>query len=118
VFLSFKYPALDGSGIDWWDELQRRLETLPEFTEEHDRLSMLLFGASQRLAFDSEGRVLLPQEFAAHAEITENAAFVGMGRSFQIWEPAALARHQAELRERARREGTILPPLPPAGRRE
>ena len=60
---------------------------------------------------DPEGRVILPEILAEHAHITESAAFVGLGKSFQIWEPARFADHQASLRERARRQGTRLPPL-------
>jgi len=44
---------------------------------------------------------VLPEEIIAHANITEQAAFVGMGRKFQIWEPEALKIHQAEARARA-----------------
>ena len=53
---------------------------------------------------------MLPEKFAAHAHITESAAFVGLGPTFQIWEPNRFAEHQAALRERARRQGTRLPP--------
>jgi MraZ protein len=111
VFPSFKFPALDGSGIDRMDELAARLDTLDEFSEEHENLATLLFGASQPLPFDSEGRIVLPENLAEHATITESAAFLGLGKSFQIWEPNRLADHQAGLRERARRQGTRLPPL-------
>jgi MraZ protein len=117
VFPSYKYDALDASGIERIEELTARLDTLEQFSDEHENLATLLFGASQRLPFDNEGRVLLPPNLAAHAQITDSAAFVGLGRSFQIWEPSRFAVHQAALRERARRQGTRLPPLA-AGRRE
>ena len=48
---------------------------------------------------------------AEHASIGESAAFVGLGKSFQIWEPSRFAEHLANLRERARRQGTKIPPL-------
>ncbi len=111
VFPSFKYRALDASGIDRMDELAARLETLDEFSEEHENLAALLFGASQPLPFDSEGRIVLPEKLAEHALISESAAFVGLGKSFQIWEPNRFADHEAGLRDRARRQGTRLPPL-------
>src|SRR3984893_17944008 len=58
----------------------------------------------------SGGRIILPEILAEHAHITESAAFVGLGKSFQIWEPTRFAEHQAVLREPARRQGTRLPP--------
>jgi MraZ protein len=80
----------------------------------------MLFAESQALPFDTEGRIILPENLAGHAHITESAAFVGLGKSFQIWEPTRFADHQAMLRERSRRQGTRLPPLggSPERRRE
>jgi MraZ protein len=117
VFPSFKHEALDASGIRRMEEMSERLNGLDEFSEEHENLSML-FASAQALPFDSEGRIVLPENLAEYAHITESAAFVGLGKSFQIWEPNRFADHQAMLRERARRQGTRLPPLGgPAGRR-
>jgi MraZ protein len=110
VFPSFRHEALDASGIKRMEEMSERLNSLDEFSEEHENLSML-FASSQALPFDPEGRIMLPENLAAYAHITESAAFVGLGKSFQIWEPNRFADHQATLRERARRQGTRLPPL-------
>ena len=110
VFPSFKYNALDASGIKRMEEMSERLNTLDEFSEEHENLAML-FAASQALPFDTEGRIVLPESLAEYAHITESAAFVGLGKSFQIWEPTRFGDHQATLRERARQQGTSLPPL-------
>ncbi len=55
---------------------------------------------------------MLPQVLAEHAGITDYAAFVGQGRTFQIWEPERFKTHQSELRERARRQGMTVPPAP------
>jgi len=71
----------------------------------------MLFAAAQPLPFDTEGRIVLPESLVEYAHITESAAFVGLGKSFQIWEPNRFADHQATLRERARQQGTRLPPL-------
>ena len=110
IFPSFKYEALDASGIKRMEEMGERLNTLDEFSEEHENLSML-FASSQPLPFDTEGRIVLPESLAVYAHISDSAAFVGLGKSFQIWQPDRFADHQAMLRERARRQGTSLPPL-------
>jgi MraZ protein len=108
VFRSFKLTALEGSGIDRMEEMSARIDALDEFSEDRDALSAI-FADAQQLAFDGEGRIVLPPALAEHAGITENAAFVGLGRTFQIWEPQRFEHHQEELRERARRQGTTLP---------
>jgi MraZ protein len=57
------------------------------------------------LAFDDEGRVVLPEAFIAHAHIEERIAFVGLGRKFQLWDPERLApieRMRLELARKSR----------------
>ena len=112
-FRSFKTAAIEGSGIDRIEEMSARLDTLDQFSEDYDTIAAI-FSDAQQLPFDGEGRVVLPEDLAGHAGITESAAFVGLGRTFQIWEPEAHKRHQAEMRERARRQGATLPAMRPA----
>jgi MraZ protein len=110
VFPSYKYPALEANGIEWMEELAARLDTLDKFSDQHENLEML-FASSRELPFDGEGRIALPADLATHAGITESVAFVGVGRNFQLWEPARFADHAANLRERARTQGTLIPAL-------
>lgn len=115
VFPSFKYEALEASGIKRMEEMTTRQATLDEFSDEHENIGML-FATSQALPFDTEGRIVLPEALAEYAHISDAAAFVGLGKSFQIWEPNRLADHQASVRERARQQGTRLPPPAAAAR--
>jgi MraZ protein len=108
VFPSYKYPALEANSIDWMSELAERLDTLDKFSDEHENLE-LLFASSRELPFDPEGRIILPPDLAEHAALTDSVAFVGAGRSFQLWEPTRYAEHAALLRERARQQGTRVP---------
>ena len=109
VFPSFKHEALEGSGIKRMEEMSERLDALDEFSEERENLSVL-FASSQALPFDPEGRIVLPENLATYAHISDTAAFVGLGKSFQIWEPNRFADHQTMLRDRARQQGASLPP--------
>ena len=114
TYRSIKFPALEAAGVDRYEELASRLEQLPEFSEERDALASIL-ADSQQLPFDSEGRIILPQSLGEHAGLNSHAAFVGLGRSFQIWEPERFKQHQEAMRERARERGLTLPPraMPP-----
>jgi MraZ protein len=102
--------SLEGSGMDRVEDLTRRIEALAEFSEERDALAAI-FADMQQLPFDGDGRIMLPSEFCEHAGIVleGGAAFVGNGKTFQIWEPGRFERHQQERRARAR--GITLPPL-------
>lgn len=115
VFPSFTIAAVEGCGTDFLEELAASASaSFDVFSTEQDDLNTLIFSSSHQLAFDPEGRVLLPEEILSHAGIGEQCAFVGKGRTFQLWEPEALKAHQAEARSRAlksRPQLTLRPPV-------
>jgi MraZ protein len=79
-------------------ELTAALETLDEFSDDHDDLAMTLFAESCSAMPDAEGRIMLPERLIVHAGLTDQIAFVGMGRRFALWHPAAAAARAAEAR--------------------
>ena len=107
AFPSHRVEAIEGFSIDFMDHLSARVSEIDFFSQ--DDLSMTVFSDSQQLTFDSTGRVQLPEGFRSHAGITDRAAFVGLGPTFQIWEPARLARHKVEARQRARDKRLTIP---------
>jgi MraZ protein len=109
VYRAVKLPAIEGSGLDRAEDLSRRIDRLPELSDERDALSALL-GELRPLDFDGEGRIVLPAEFVHHASLSDAAVFVGCGPTFQIWEPERFRRHQDEMRTRIRERGLTLPP--------
>jgi MraZ protein len=108
---SFKHPAVYCAGMDFMETLIAETQKSQLFSDEHDHLTMTLFGDAKQLAFDGEGRILLPPVLAQHANITDTAAFVGRGRSFEIWEPRALEGYKAQARRHSFDQGG--PPHPP-----
>jgi len=105
---SFKYEAIDGTGSDHLAEMMEGLNTLDQYSNRRDDLS-LVFAESRALQIDGEGRIVLPDELKDHAHIGDEVAFVGLGTMFQLWEPGRFTRHRAEARERSRRDGVTLP---------
>jgi MraZ protein len=102
VYPSFTSAAIEGCGSDFLEQLaDSTTAAFDLFSPEQDDINTLIFSSSHQLAWDPEGRVVLPEEILAHANITEQAAFVGKGRTFQIWEPEALKKQTAEARARA-----------------
>jgi MraZ protein len=102
VYPSFTSAAIEGCGSDFLVQLaDSTTASFDLFSAEQDDINTLIFSSSHQLAWDPEGRVLLPEEILAHANITEQAAFVGKGHTFQIWEPEAFKAHTAEARRRA-----------------
>ncbi len=108
VFPSFKTSAIEGGGIDRLERMQAQLETLPEFSAERESLAML-FADVEQLTFDPEGRITLSERLREAAGIADTAVFVGLGSSFQIWEPAAFAEARQKARDFARTNGLSIP---------
>jgi MraZ protein len=106
---SNRAEALDGTGSDYVEEMKDRVETIDQFSDEHENLS-LFFADAHPLTMDGEGRIVLPEPLKDYAHITTDVAFVGLGAMFQIWEPRRYSEHRATVRERARSQGTTLPP--------
>jgi len=109
AFPSFKYPAIQCAGMDWMAALTENVGKVDLFSDEHDDLTATLFADAKQLAFDGEGRIMLPESLAKHAAIGETAAFVGRGKTFEIWQPEALEKYKAEARRRALEKGRTLP---------
>lgn len=86
-------PAVVGCDLEY---MLRHSEAVDEFQaleDPHQALSATILADSRQLAFDPEGRILLPADLLAHANISDRASFVGRGKTFQIWEPEALEAH-------------------------
>jgi MraZ protein len=72
-----------------------------DFSDEQDNLSDLIFSSTHKLSIDSDGRIILPESLRQHAEIENQSAFVGKGKTFQIWKPSEHNQFQKHARERA-----------------
>lgn len=95
-------PALDAGGHRLLGEIDAFLSGLPPYSDERDQLSTALFGTSEILKVDPEGRVGVTEAVRAHAGLQEAVTFVGLGHKFQLWRPDRFEAHLAEARERVR----------------
>ncbi|MBO6782173.1 MAG: division/cell wall cluster transcriptional repressor MraZ [Alphaproteobacteria bacterium] len=115
AFPSFKSPAVQCSGMDRMEQLAAGVDSYDLFSDEHDTLTATLFANAEQLAFDGEGRVLLPESLISHANLSDQAAFVGRGPVFEIWNPEAFEAYQAEAVRQAAEQKLTLRQAPPGG---
>ena len=97
--------CLEGAGFDRFENL------LSGFKDSfvpaaRDEAAELIMEELRELPLDGDGRVVLPDEFIAKANLKDQAAFVGRGWKFQIWEPTAFA---AAKKAKLQRVATIKP---------
>jgi len=117
AFKSHRSVAIEACGFGFMDRLNESMfSALDLYSEDQDDIAATMFGDSQMLPFDGDGRIILPRDMIEFAEITDRAAFIGKGPIFQIWNPDHLARHKAAARTRMRERGLTLPLRPGEGR--
>jgi len=106
---SHRSGSLEAWPASVFQTLAGRLDSLDLFSEAHDDLATALYADAVPLTPDAEGRIVLPEELIAHAGLTEAVAFVGKGRVFELWEPAAFDSRKAEALARAQSQRLALP---------
>lgn len=104
----FVHPSLDATALDCGgarllSEINAFLDSMPPYSQEREDLATALLGTSEVLRLDSEGRVVLSERLRSMLGLKDEAAFVGHGHKFQIWEPSRFAAHLEEAKARVRR---------------
>jgi MraZ protein len=100
--------AIDAGGQPLFDLVAGLLTGLDPYSDERDELATVLFGESESLKIDQDGRIILTEALRAHAAIAGEAVFVGLGDKFQIWEPSRFHTHLAKARETVREHRKLL----------
>ena len=125
----YVYPSLEAQAVDCGGNALKQaiddvLARYSPYSDPWETLSVALYGASEILKIDGEGRVVLTEMVKATAGITSEVTFVGQGHKFQIWEPARFRARfeEAKLRLREVRQqlgsGYAAPSPRPPGARE
>src|SRR6266542_1389760 len=71
-------PAVDAGGNALLAEIEALIASYPPYSDERDAFTLSLYGTSETLKIDGEGRVILSDALKDHAGITEAIAFVGL----------------------------------------
>ena len=111
---SHQYPCIEAWPQAAFDALTAELERFSEISEQHEDLATALFADAYPLESDKEGRVIVPEDLLAHANITVPVAFMGIGSRFQLWEPEAAAERRVAARVRTREQAQATPARPGA----
>jgi MraZ protein len=100
LYPSLDGPCIEGCGMDRIETLAEAQPDNPLPGVEDEVVAHLIIGTAREASFDGGGRIVLPEDFMAKARLSDQGAFVGKGRTFQIWEPGALAAAQEALLKR------------------
>jgi len=101
------HPALDREALDAGGnaliaEIETLMERYPPFSDEREEFAAALYGRSETLKPDTEGRIVLTETLKTHANIADAVTFVGLGHKFQMWEPERFRTHLSQATEKVR----------------
>ncbi|GAB4534081.1 MAG: division/cell wall cluster transcriptional repressor MraZ [Parvularculaceae bacterium] len=105
---SITEAAVDAGGLDRLEEIHAMIEEIDPYAEERAAFEISLMGGARRFNFDADGRILLTAELIDHAQLNGQAAFVGRGEKFQIWNPDLFEVERARALELARERRGLL----------
>ena len=101
AYPSFNHEALEACSQDRIEKLSNTIDSLNPFEEKRDFFATSVLSESVSLQFDSEGRVLISQKLFNHAKIKNNILFIGLGNTFQMWEPKSFEKFKVVARKKA-----------------
>jgi MraZ protein len=101
AYPSFNHEALEACSEDRIKKISDTIDSLNPFEEKRDYFATSVLSESMSLQFDSEGRVLITDKLLNHAKIKNNILFVGLGKTFQIWEPKSFEKFKIVARKKA-----------------
>jgi MraZ protein len=115
-------PAVDAGGNALLKEIEALVASYSPYSEEREQFSAALYGTSEVVKIDGEGRAILTEPLKQHAGIKDEITCVGLGHKFQIWEPGRFRAELAEATEKVRafkkQLGSRVPAEGPHGARE
>ena len=101
TYPSFNHSALEACSQDRIEKLSNTIDSLNPFEEKRDYFATSILSESVNLQFDTEGRVSLTEKLLTHAKIKNNILFVGLGKTFQIWEPKLFDKFKLIAKKKA-----------------
>ena len=98
---SFNHSALEGCSQERIEKLSKTIDSLNPFEEKRDYFATSILSECVSLQFDTEGRISLTEKLLEHAKIKNDVLFVGLGKTFQIWEPKIFEKFKILARKKA-----------------
>ena len=102
IYGSFVNDCIEACGFNRIEQLSYSIDQLDPYSEERDAFAATILGGSLQLAFDREGRVMLPPSLQQNAGIIDHVVFVGKGATFEIWNPEKFEIYAERARQVAR----------------
>lgn len=108
-YMSFNNQCIEVYTTDRLEMMHEYISNLDLFSQERDMLSTAVLASSEELNVDSKGRIMLPEIFLKHADIQNEAVFVGKGQTFEIWNKNHFLPYFQKSREHIKKNSNMRP---------
>ena len=85
--------------IEAWEDVVEKLMQLPTFNRKAREVQRNIIKNAKRLAFDKQGRILIPKGLRDYASIQKEVKVIGVGRRIEIWDKQKLDDQQLSADE-------------------
>lgn len=82
-------PFLDVYPTKKWRELEKEIDSLPEFRPEVQAFQRFFLASGAPVELDAQGRFLVPYDLRTYGKLKTEAVIVGMGDRFEIWDASS-----------------------------
>jgi MraZ protein len=91
-----------------WEQVERKLMSLPSMHARSRRLQRLMVGHATDVELDGQGRVLVPPELREFAGLEQRGMLIGQGNRFELWDETRWTGRR-DLWLNSEESGTDLP---------
>jgi MraZ protein len=100
-FPSIEADCIEGGGQKLFEGYRAVIEEFPLGDPTRSALEFSILGRMKQLAFDTAGRITLPEQYCEQFGLKDDVVLIGMGDRFQIWSAEAFRDRCAQERELA-----------------
>lgn len=79
-----------------WPRIEEKIRSLQLLKKDSRKLSRFFFGGASEEVLDKSGRVVIPANLKAFAELEKDVVIVGVSNRLEIWSKANWERYVAE----------------------
>ena len=69
-----------------WEDIQRKVESLPSFNVTGRRVQRLLIGHATDIPMDGSGRILITPPLREYARLEKKTVLLGQGNKLELWD--------------------------------
>jgi MraZ protein len=69
-----------------WEDIQRKVESLPSFNTAARRVQRLLIGHATDIPMDRNGRLLITPPLREYANLDKQTVLLGQGNKLELWD--------------------------------